>query len=68
MDPQNHFDDLVRVAEAWLQSSGFSQEERALEEQLELARQRDEGVANAAVDLAFRKLAPDLSWNARGGE
>ena len=67
-DPQFHFDELVKTAEAWFRADGFGPEERALAEQLELARRRDEGVANAAVDLAFRKLAPDLSWNSRGGE
>lgn len=69
MDPQIHFDELVKTAEAWFRADGFGPEERALAEQLEAARTRDSGVASAAIEVAWSKLAPpDLSWNSRGGE
>jgi hypothetical protein len=61
---QTDFDGLVAVAEAWLCSSGFSPEERALAAQIEEARRRDEGVASAAIEVAWSKVAPPgLEWN-----
>jgi hypothetical protein len=63
-DPQIHFDTLVAAAEAWLLCNGFTAEERALAAQIEEARRRDEGVADAAVAVAWSKVAPPgLEWN-----
>lgn len=59
--PQEQFDHLVSTAEAWLTAPAFSADERALEQVLEEARARDPGVAEAAVDVAFERLAKGLS-------
>jgi hypothetical protein len=62
-DPQLHFDTLVAVAIAYFGAPAFSPAERALEAQIEEAKRRDEGVASAAVSLAFRRVAPPgLEW------
>jgi hypothetical protein len=63
-DIQSDFDGLVAIAEAWLLCNGFSAEERALAAQIEEARRIDEGVADAAVQVAFSRVAPPgLEWN-----
>jgi len=60
---QEDFDGLVRVAEAWFRCDGFTEEERALAEKIEAARSRDPGIADAAVAVAFSRVAPpDLQW------
>lgn len=62
-EAQINFDSLVEVAEAWFRAKSFTAEERALAEQIEEARQRDPGIADAAVSVAFSKLAPaGLEW------
>jgi hypothetical protein len=60
---QSDFDGLVEIAVTFFRASAFSHEERALEEQLEIAKARDCGVAEAAIGLAFRRVAPPgLEW------
>jgi hypothetical protein len=61
---QSDFDGLVEIAEAWFRCNGFTPEERALAAQIEEARRRDEGVASAAIEVAWSKVAPaGLTWN-----
>lgn len=61
-DVQQDFDQLVTVAEAWLTANDHSPKERELYEKIEAARQRDEDFAEAAIELAAQRVAPDLVW------
>lgn len=62
-DVQQDFDQLVVTAEAWLLSPAYSKAERCLELVLEEARRRDEDFVDAALEVAWNKLAGDLEWN-----
>lgn len=69
VDLQSDFDGLVRVAEAHFRAKPWTPEELALEQVLNEARAADFDFAEAAVTVAWSKLAPpDLQWNSRGVE
>lgn len=59
-DPQQDFDSLVSTAAAWLLSDAWSREERELAAKIEEARKLDSAFAEAAIDVAARKIAPEI--------
>ncbi len=65
MDVQQDFDALVADAERWLLADNpFAPESIELEAKIEAARRADSGIAEAAIDKAFRNVAPvGLVWN-----
>jgi hypothetical protein len=64
MGIQSDFDQLVCIVEAYFRASAFSAEERALAEQIERARERDDGcLPKRRSGWPFDRVAPPgLEW------